>query len=295
VRATFADRYDPVRLSSTAELLNAIAHAKSVTLGAYVIHRGNPLLGALERAAARGADVHVRLATPYRDANGAITRGNDAVVRELRDHGVDAVRSPSLAHAKAAIVDGRVYLDDRNWSSGRRDTIVVDSIAADVASMKQAIDGEVPAPRTAFAAMKSDALRLERDTITSSRGPLDVETEVIGSSPVSKALRLAAKHGSVRLIVSNAELQHDPRERKTLRKLAAAGVQIRVGNSRSGVGNEKFCISGDEAWVGSANATWCGHGAGLSDWGLRTNGRDITAALHQRFDDNWNRSQAFVV
>ena len=256
-----------------------------------------PIVGALEVAAQRGAEVHVRIdGEPYRDEGGAIARASAAAARELRAHGVDAtVVTDRGIHLKAAVVDGRAFLDDRNWTASGHDTIVTSDDADDVALVRDAIETGGTGVDGHLATSKYEALRLESEMIAAgSSGPVDVASEGFGYSKTYSALRDRARAGgAVRLIVSQNELResHVTEERRALRALAKVGVKIRVGSSRSGVGNEKLAVAGGQAWVGSANATY----GGDSDWGLRTSDPRLVGALQQRFDDNWRASRPYVV
>ena len=280
-----------VDFSSTADVVAAVRHARSVSLGAYVLP--NPrLVRALEGAADGGARVRVRLGAPFHDPKGTLRRANEAVVRELRSHRVDAaIARGGLMHLKAAVVDGRAYLDDRNWGGRGFDDVVTDSDPADVAAVRAALDGRPPRPSPSFAATKRDALDLERDVVAASAGGLDLQSEVIGPGPISSALAGAARREHVRLIVSSDEIRRGPRERRALDRLASSGVEIRIGRGSRG-GNDKLCVGGGTAWVGSANATWAAPGS--LDWGLRIQDASLVARLRGRFEANWTDGLPFV-
>ena len=239
-----------VGMVSTAALAAAVRGARSVSVGAYILHSG-PLFDALEHAGDGGAQVRVRLGVPFHDAKGVMARENERVVAELRRHGVDAaVVKGGLFHLKAAVVDGRAYLDDRNWNV-HGDTVVADGRPADVAAVRAALDGVAGASAPGLATEKAGALALERDVIDRSQRGVDVQTETLGFGPMTRALRDAAQHEHVRLIVSPDEA-HGARERRALTELARDGVDVRIG--ARGAGNEKLCASEGAAWVGSADA-----------------------------------------
>jgi len=285
-----------VQITSASAMQTAVEHAHSVELAAYLLRPHSPIVAALEGAAQSGAEVHVRVdGNPYRDEGGAIVRASAAAARELRAHGVDArVVTDRGVHLKAAVVDGRAFLDDRNWTQSGRDTIVACDDADDVALVRDAIEtGRIGADGH-LATGKYAALQFEADTIAAApSGSVDVASEGFGYSTTYSALRDRARAGgAVRLIVSENELRssHATQERDALRRLAGVGVEIRVGSSRSGAGNEKLAVAGDRGWVGSANATY----GGDSDWGLRTSDPRLVGALQQRFDDNWRASRPYV-
>jgi phosphatidylserine/phosphatidylglycerophosphate/cardiolipin synthase-like enzyme len=285
-----------VQITNASTMRTAVEHAHSVELAAYLLRPGSRIVGALEEAARNGAEVHVRVdGNPYRDEGGTIARASADAARELRAHGVDArVVTDRGVHLKAAVIDGRAFLDDRNWTAGGHDAIVASDDADDVALVRDAIETGRSGVDAHLATGKYDALRFEADMIAANpSGPVDAASEGFGYSKTYSALRDRAKAGgAVRLIVSESELRgsHVTEERRALQTLAKAGVEIRVGSSRSGAGNEKLAIAGDQGWVGSANATY----GGDSDWGLRTSDPRLVDALQQRFDDNWRASRPYV-
>src|ERR1700681_181168 len=109
---------------SRADVVGAIGGAHHVELASWLLPPDNPLVATLEDAGERGADVRVTLErAPYvPDAERAkkLQSANRKMVRELRRHHVDASLTKGVAplHLKAAIVDGRAYLAERNWTAG---------------------------------------------------------------------------------------------------------------------------------------------------------------------------------
>lgn len=287
-----------VEVTTTDELLRALPGASSVELAAYELRRESNLVRALADAADDGADVRVRVdGRPYGPAHKAIARATRSAVRELRRHGVhvDVVNDHS-AHLKAAVVDGRAYLDDRNWTTSGHDTILTTTDAPDVALVRDAIEGR-PSFNDHLATSKQRALDLETDVIRTGTGDrIDVESESLGTfgGPYTQLKARARAGAHVRLIVSDNELRsaYGKQERSALRALAHVGVEIRVGGSRSGVGNEKLCVAGDAAWAGSANASYGDRCA--ADWGLRTKDGAVVEALRARFEANWSASRPYV-
>ena len=186
-------------------------------------------------------------------------------------------------HLKGSVVDGIAYLDDRNWASGDRDTIVALDDVGQVAVVASSLEGR-PVTIGSLVTEKRAALDLEAQTIYEAAGDrVDVETESFGATVVSGALAFRAARGAhVRLLVSKAELDGagGARERKVLAKLAAAGVAIEAT-----LNTEKLCVAGDEAWLGSANATFSP--APSLDWGLRSDDRAIVAGAARAFERNW--------
>ncbi len=261
-----------VAFSTDAAFVETLESARSIRLSAYVLRTGSPVVEALERAASGGAGVDVVLeGLPHaRGAEGALARANAAVAADLRACGA-TVRltqaSEEPMHMKAAVVDGTTYLDDRNWTTGEHDALVVTTDAEVARTVGEALSGRPTRASASFAVEKRDALRLEAEAIAAAPGDrIDVETESFGATEMSVALRDRARSGSlVRLLVSPEELRGPgaERERNALASLAAAGVQIETSAA-----NEKLCVAGGDAWVGSANATYSPRP--IADWGLRT-------------------------
>ncbi len=89
-------------------------------------------MDALEAAARRGARVEVRLeGRPFPDVRRGIERHNEHVVEELRHCGASARlvdrngRVP--LHAKAARIDGTLYVDDVNFAERRGDRLEIET------------------------------------------------------------------------------------------------------------------------------------------------------------------------
>jgi phosphatidylserine/phosphatidylglycerophosphate/cardiolipin synthase-like enzyme len=263
-----------IALVSTADFVAALHSARHIELSSYTLHPG-AVLGALDAAAKRGADVHVRLDGEPLGAKLRID--NAAAVAELRAAGADARLTgedePQM-HMKAAIVDGVTWLDDRNWAGTSNERIV-----------------RVDDPR-AVATTKSDALELEASVIANAgTDELDVESESFGTGAIYSALlKRAEAHFPTRLIVAGREVA-EPRnvaERTCLAHLAALGVDVRVGNARAHDLNDKLAISSNNAWVGSANATYSGGPMGeQSDWGVASHDSQLVNGLRSAFEANW--------
>ena len=134
---------------------------------------------------------------------------------------------------------------------------------------------------------KQAALDLENDVILRQGDPIDVESESFGNGIIATGLRERALHGGrVRLLVSKRELDESPAEDATLRRLAQAGVTIRMRST-----TEKFAVSSSSAWIGSANATgtWGGQGE-QSDWGVRLTTPATVQSMRERFALEWKRA-----
>jgi PLD-like domain len=283
-----------VGIVSGKVFLDALGRARSVELTSSFLPQGKlGVVAALERAAERGAHVRVHLEPePYDPGGlGARARANEAMIAELRAHGVDAalaVEMPNAPlHLKAAVVDGRAFLDDRNWLADGRDTIVFVHGAHETAAVRAAIRGGYAADDH-VAVRKREALALEADTIDCAVHGISVESESFGSGVVARALLARACAGeSVRLLVSSRDVR-SMREVTVLSRLEVEGVKVRV---EGGGDNEKFCIAGDRVWVGSANAT--GGFPDTVDWGVRTRAKDVVHTLRAVFERHWNHAKAF--
>lgn len=274
-----------IALSSVDRVARAVDRAREVTVGAYLLHPGR-LLDALRSAARRGVRLHVRVeARPYHDAGAATF--NAHAVAGLVALGADAKVVDGL-HLKGAVVDGRLYLDDRNWADRGGDTVVRDDDPRDVRLARDAIDGLPVRSSARLAIDKTDALDVEDRVLRGARAGevIDVQSETLSFGPQVYATLAHLTHAGrrVRLLVNRRALARNPRERTALTDLAADGVAVRVTNS-----TEKFAIVGREAWVGSANATY---GVPTQrDWGLRSDSRPLRAHLRAAFAQRWTASK----
>ncbi len=260
-----------MQLVVLSDVVAAIDRAKTVKLDAYVLGRG-AVFHALERAGDRGADVSVDLC----DNPGGKTDGTNwsaKMARDLRNHGVRVVTDPGVGsgstHAKVAIINDRVFYDDRNWrSSGGCDTIVATDI-----------DDALPLRS------KADVIADEAALIRSGEGhEILVATESFGPGPIATALLERAQAGdSVRLIFNAAE---PTRGRDgTLAALRDAGVRIEESNA-----NHKFACVGGRAWVGSANATVTGGETGIGlEWGTELSGA-LAARVDAQAEQAWHEA-----
>jgi len=279
--------------------LEAIGRARRIELSSWLLPRNSRVVAALEDAGDRGAEVHVRLeGRPFagnaEDAE-KLEKLNRDTVCTLRRHHVDAQLTKKGAaplHLKAAVLDGRSYLAERNWAA--HDTIVSTSDERDAAAIESAIEGK-PYDTADLALRKDRALALEAALIREAPAgtAIECETESLGASAVSGALLERARRGekNLRLVFNQAALTTrsdrataPEAERRaaheTLAALRAAGVEVRWSKA-----NEKFCVAGSSAWLGSANAT--GGEAPTIDWGMRTSDSSAVAQLRARFEADW--------
>lgn len=290
-----------IALDNAAGFVRALAHARSVSLTSYILNDGAVLRG-LEAAAKRGADVRVRLERdPFDDPDGVLHRQNAAALAALRAAGAAATETRSgepMLHLKAAVVDGVAWLDDRNWAGGSAERIVRDTDPDDVAAVVSAVAGGRGGDGH-LATTKSGAQRLEADVIAhAGDGPLAVESESFGNGAIYDALlHRAEAHRPTRLIVAGRELAEagNHTERAHLARLASLGVQIRAGDPRHGDLDEKLAVGPDDAWVGSANATYARGAMGAQgDWGIATREPAVRAGLQAAFERNWAAARPVV-
>jgi hypothetical protein len=265
-------------LSSVPDVVTRIASAHDVAFGSYFLTRG-PVRDALAGAARHGAHVAVTLqADPYR-GSGQRAPESAASARVLREAGAQVsllARDQVPFHLKAAVCDGVAYLDDRNWTQRGPEIVVADDDPRDVALLRDALAGHGGADAT-LATRKDEALRRELALIESApHAPVIVETERIGTSPISAALRRHARGGAPTTLVLGRARDRSPREVATIALLAADGVVVREGGS-----NQKLALAGDTAWIGSGNATAAfGRGAGQLEWGMVTRDPALVGAVH---------------
>jgi phosphatidylserine/phosphatidylglycerophosphate/cardiolipin synthase-like enzyme len=277
-----------VGLSSGAAALAAVEKGRDIAMIGYTI-QSRPLLHALEDAARRGAHVSVRLeGEPYGDPNGSFAGYNRKLAASLRHNGVRVRLTRGAAdgpmHAKALAIDGKLYLDDRNWA--RDDLILRDDDRADAAAVQSTAAGRAADGRPAFALRKRDALRLEARMLqkAGAHDRVTVETETFGTSnAVCRALDDLGKRGlHPRLLVQRRPVASNLRERAALARLGRDGVDVRTTDD-----TEKFAVCGSRAWVGSANASPAFGNPDIIDWGACTRNRAVVEAVATRLAERW--------
>jgi hypothetical protein len=258
-------------------VLARIRTARDIAFGTYFLTPG-VVRDALAEAAHHGAHVEVTAqSVPFHD-NGARKHMTAASAKLLRDAGaqvtlLDSRRTPF--HLKAAVVDGVAYLDDRNWTQDGREIVLADDDPKDVALVEQALAGHGDA-NAALATRKDEALARELQVIASSEhAPVVLETETLGQTPLSAALRRHAKTAPTTLIVGRG-MMRTPRQRALLEGLRRDGVDVR----ERGV-NQKLALGGGVAWIGSANATVTLDETARAqvEWGLLTRDAALVGAV----------------
>jgi len=276
----------------------ALAAAHEIALGSFELGPKQPIVHELEAATDRGAAVTVTLASSAfwlsEAARGSIVAGNQAVANDLRARGADVrFAGPNeMFHIKAAVVDGVVYLDDRNWAAAGPQTMLRIDNAGATEAVRRALreappDGLGPPD---LALTKSAALSLEAAVLARPETrEVDVETETFTAGPIAEALMASARAGlPTRLLVANDRQEiSGEHESAALVAARAAGVEIRtVGVS------EKLAIAGDVAWTGSANASWSDEHS--IDWGFVARERPLVDELAAAFATNWRASKPWA-
>jgi phosphatidylserine/phosphatidylglycerophosphate/cardiolipin synthase-like enzyme len=242
----------------------AIERAKSIKVDAYVLGARGAMVRALDRAADRGADVSVDLCE----------KKNAFAAKELRDHGVRVVTAPpngsQSLHGKVAVVDNRVFYDDRNWRSSAGDDLIVET----------GIDDALPLRS------KAQVIADEATQIRCGSGHrVLVSTESFGPGPIARALLERAQRGDdVRLIYNPGDVTRG--QDRIVAELHDAGVRIEESTN-----NHKFACTGDRVWLGSANATVTGGetGTGL-EWGTVLHGT-LAAKLDAQAERLWDEAR----
>jgi phosphatidylserine/phosphatidylglycerophosphate/cardiolipin synthase-like enzyme len=273
-------------------MLAAMRTSRRIDFSAYVLWPG-PVERALENAARRGTEVHVRLEGRLYHGTPEMRKDNSDALHRLQKLRVDAkmvdradADGPRM-HLKAAVCDGAAFLDDCNWNGG--DIVIRDDNPEDVAAVRAAALHRPEDPPPGLALNKTAALQQEAGVLGKSRATqVDVETEAVGKTGVSKVLRaLAARGVRCRLLLSQHSVKSDF---KTIASLERDGVEIRALAK-----SEKFAVAGDRAWVGSADATSPYYNRDQIEWGIGTRDSRIVDALQRRFDANWRRAKTVTV
>ncbi len=264
-----------------------IRSAHDVAFGTYFLRPGR-VADALIAAAKHGAGVTVTMQhDPYGGgADDDRPKLNEAVAERLRDAGARVTlldRDATAFHAKAAVVDGVAYLDDRNWTASGHEVVIADSNAEDAALVRAAIDGH-GGKDDALATRKDEALKREAQLLTSSLdAPAIVESETIGNGPLTHALRVRGDAGAPTTLIVRHAKHRSTAERKAIRALRDHGVRVLTNGS-----NEKLALVGGSAWIGSANGTGWHHtgkdGKSVStgdqvEWGLVTHEAELVDAV----------------
>jgi phosphatidylserine/phosphatidylglycerophosphate/cardiolipin synthase-like enzyme len=278
---------DGFELVTMATVFDGISRAETITLSAYSLEPTALVVRSLEAASDRGARVSVALSRGF----GMYVRENVDTAAELAGHGVrvHVLESTTRAtHMKAVILDGNLYLSDRNWTARPGEEIVLhDTIPGDRTLVERAVLGESSHNDHLWTG-KAEALAAEADMLSHAQShKVDVETESFSdSSPVFAELKSLATSGhDVDLIVAESEYEHRPSERASLHALVESGVKLCLLNS-----DEKFAVAGSAVWIGSANAT--GGAPSQIEFGVRLDDESIADKVSAQFDREWKMAEA---
>lgn len=276
-----------IDLVSARTVLGDITHAKVITLAAFSLQRNAAIVRTLESASDRGARVSVVLARGF----GFYSRQNAETMRDLAMHGVRvhiAGVSQHSTHIKAVVLDGRLYLSDRNWTWRSTDAIVIsDSLPGDRVLVERSLSGQSGANDHLWT-RKADALWAEANVLAVAHSHvIRVSSESFGGGTAVYARLVQRKKAGdeVRLLIAGSEYVRSQAEQRAVSGLLMLGVQIRLSSS-----NEKMAIDGTSVWMGSANAT-----AGLRnqlDFGMVVSSNSIATRLREQFDHEWKNAAA---
>jgi len=275
-------------LVSYADFGAAVAHARSIDLGAYIL--GAPTERLLETAARRGAHVKVWL------SGEAFGRSADRVaavqrqeIEHLRAAGVEASLTGDHAmHLKAASIDHVAYLATGNWRSSG-EVLLRDTVPGDAERAMRAVRlGSAPAAPVApgqlalshAAALATEAALLSTDT----KGTLRLATESLGPTAISRlVIERARHHQRVEVLLDRRLLHEDPAAQREADRFIAAGVDVRVSTNCP-----KLALTQHGGWIGSANAT---HSEPrMPDWGLSLSSPSELSALRRCFSARWSQA-----
>jgi len=273
-------------LSSVQAVFDRMSTARTIVVAAFALQPDSPMVAHLLTAADRGARVSVALSRGfgmYVAENAATAAALTA--RGVRVHVLDFARRPT--HLKAAVLDGELYLSDRNWSAGSDEQIVLhDTVPGDRTLVERAILG-VPGHNDHLWTKKADALAAEARVLKTRRShKVRISSESFGpDTPVFDALIARAAAGdTVEVLVAPAEYRQGTLERAALQELRDRGVRVALSSA-----DEKFATDGDAVWLGSANAT---RGTpNQIDFGLVTIDANVARRLAAQFDVEWRRSE----
>jgi len=282
-----------ISVSSTAQMLGALRTARDVTFAAYFL-KGGTIVEGLKQAAKRGAHVQVRLDGALYGGTARWSAESHKSARTLRRYGADVTflhlrkhDGPGL-HIKAAVCDGAAFLDDCNWARGG-DTVMRDDTPAHVRAIRAAVLQREGSGIGGLALTKDAALKAESHVLRrrSRSGTVEVETEELGASKVSQALRdLLAHHVHCRVLVSEWAVKNaNHRTQDAALSLEKAGAEVRMAKT-----SEKIAVAGACAWIGSANATSPYFNGGDIDWSLTTADPYIIRGLKSHFANHWRAS-----
>jgi hypothetical protein len=274
-----------IDLVPVSSVFRGISAAETVTLTAYELSRNSDIVHLLIDAADRGAHVNVGLDA---DTVGAAGAENDFLASHLELHHINVHRLP-MSHMKVAVIDGIIYLSDRNWPASSTEQIVVRDVdPSDRRVIEEAIVGSHLGATNHLWTEKSSALQAEAAVINSrTSDEIDVESESFGAgTPVYEAMVYRADGGDrVKLLIAQREFAASAVEQRAVDMLHRHHIDVRLTHA-----DEKMAIEGYNVFFGSANAT-----RGLetqADFGIALRDSTIATQLHAQFEREWRESTA---
>jgi len=277
--AAAAASYNGISLVTSGDVFNAVDVSDSITVAAYAMSPTSVLARKLAAASDRGATVAVSVDG---HAFGGAARSNDELARMLSAHNVRIHYTDRPSHIKAAVINGVVYLADRNFVASRNEIVVQDSIPQDRPIVERAMLG-FPGSNDHLWTRKADALAAEaRVLATRASRNVDFESESFGAgTPVFTQLMHRAKMGdTVRVLLGESIYRESMTSQHAAQLLMRAHVSVRLTTA-----NEKMLIDGPDVFFGSANAT-----RGIPDqmeFGIAMRDQDLATKLREKFGDEW--------
>ncbi len=204
-----------------------------------------------------------------------------------------------LWHGKAAVVDHATAListanPTRSACFHPGDVLVVDSSPRDVNAVEASITGAASPDADFVVTGPGSVIRERVSHLLASDADLRIATEDLSDRRTVRTLkaRCATGHHDRVLVAASTASQSSPAQKRALRDLLGAGVQVRA--LRHDYMHEKYVDARSEIYVGSANLTRNGldeaHEVGVvapaCEFG---SGAD---ALRADFDRNWSRALA---
>lgn len=204
-----------------------------------------------------------------------------------------------LWHGKAAVVDHATAListanPTRSACFHPGDVLVADSSPSDVSAVEASIAGSKSPDADFVVTGPGSVIRDRVDHLLTSNADLRIATEGLSDRRTIGALkaRCAAGHHDRVLVDSSSDSQRSLAQKRSLRDLLGAGVQVRA--LPHDYMHEKYIDAGSEIYVGSANLTRNGLDE-AHEVGVVAPAREFGSgadALRADFDGNWSRALA---
>ncbi len=273
---------------------STLSSAKVICFSAYVFT--NASFSALDAAAKNGANETVILPAEEQSQD-------SSYAAQLAADGAHIVYDPGSStpplHAKLAIVDGKAYLDGRNWDTS--DVVINDTYADDFTAIENAFALN-PTSSQNLDTLKSVALAREASMITAAAPMKGVTVRFMtesfssGASNVISALESAAQAGAtVEVVVLSSYVSGNSSEQSLLTTLKSPPYNMAVRlNPASGSEKMTLISSTTTGWFGSSNATSSSSNASnYIDWGLTVGDASVLSSLQSYFDSVFAMSSVY--